>query len=167
MLQHALWRGSSYWGVGWMMGAETHLKPTHPGCFRDKTGCPGSAVQWILFLLASLKVYTANNLNVVTKIRTEQLTEEEKRRYKGGGPEGLEPGLTQVEQIPLAGRPAGVPAVAPSSPAGPESEVPGRRASGSQAPSSCPPHQAGLGGDFPPLPERKCGLGRWVLGGGF
>lgn len=28
------------------------------------------------------KVYTANNLNVVTKIRTEHLTEEEKRRYK-------------------------------------------------------------------------------------
>ncbi|XP_077163751.1 ankyrin repeat domain-containing protein 13A isoform X3 [Paroedura picta] len=28
------------------------------------------------------KVYTANNVNVVTKIRTEHLTEEEKRRYK-------------------------------------------------------------------------------------
>ncbi|KAJ6656697.1 hypothetical protein lerEdw1_003584 [Lerista edwardsae] len=28
------------------------------------------------------KVYTANNLNIVTKIRTEHLTDEEKRRYK-------------------------------------------------------------------------------------
>nr|XP_034991062.1 ankyrin repeat domain-containing protein 13A isoform X6 [Zootoca vivipara] len=28
------------------------------------------------------KVYTANNVNIVTKIRTEHLTEEEKRRYK-------------------------------------------------------------------------------------
>lgn len=28
------------------------------------------------------KVYTANNLNIVTKIRTEHLTEEEKKRYK-------------------------------------------------------------------------------------
>lgn len=31
-----------------------------------------------------LQVFTANNVNVVTRIRTEHLTEEEKRRYKGG-----------------------------------------------------------------------------------
>lgn len=34
------------------------------------------------------KVYVANNVNVVTKIRTEHLTEEEKKRYKGSFPVG-------------------------------------------------------------------------------
>lgn len=36
------------------------------------------------FLLHTpLKVYTVNNVSVITKIRTEHLTEEEKKRYKG------------------------------------------------------------------------------------
>lgn len=36
------------------------------------------------FLLhTSFKVYTVNNVSVITKIRTEHLTEEEKKRYKG------------------------------------------------------------------------------------
>lgn len=39
------------------------------------------------FLLhTSLKVYTVNNVSVITKIRTEHLTEEEKKRYKGNPP---------------------------------------------------------------------------------
>lgn len=37
---------------------------------------------WVLSLYFC-KVYMANNVNVVTRIRTEHLTEEEKRRYKG------------------------------------------------------------------------------------
>lgn len=37
---------------------------------------------------ALLKVYMANNVNIVTKIRTEHLTEEEKKRYKGSFPMG-------------------------------------------------------------------------------
>lgn len=35
-----------------------------------------------------LQVFTANNVNVVTRIRTEHLTEEEKRRYKGSLAQG-------------------------------------------------------------------------------
>lgn len=39
------------------------------------------------FLLHTFpKVYTVNNVSVITKIRTEHLTEEEKKRYKGNSP---------------------------------------------------------------------------------
>jgi hypothetical protein len=46
------------------------------------------------FLLhTSLKVYTVNNVSVITKIRTEHLTEEEKKRYKGNYYHSLPPFL--------------------------------------------------------------------------